>query len=93
MPGGDRLSDLERAVHDQLDRWGLIGTAEGQAAVDIARRLSRTADLRPAAAAELHGQLRAQLVDLRKLAPPEEADDKVSKLAGDVARLRAVPDS
>lgn len=84
------LSDLERAVHDQLTAWGLIATAEGAAAVDLAHRLAHTEDLRPAAAAELHAQLRAQLVDLRKLAPPEESDDEVSRLQGDVAQLRAV---
>jgi hypothetical protein len=89
MDAEDR-SDLERAVCDQLTAWGLITTAEGAAAVDLAHRLAHTEDLRPAAAAELHAQLRAQLVDLRKLAPPEEADDEVSKLKGDVAQLRAV---
>lgn len=86
-------SDLERSVRDQLAVWGLDGTAEGAAALDIAHRLANTEELRPAAAAMLHAQLRSQLVDLRKLAPPAEADDRVAELAGDVARLRAVPDS
>lgn len=85
------LSDLERAVHDQLTTWGLITTAEGAAAVDLAHRLAHTEDLRPAAAAELHAQLRAQLVDLRKLAPPADEQDGVSELRDAYKGLRAVP--
>ena len=84
------VSDLERAVRDQLAGWGLLDTAEGAATMDLAHRLVHTEDLRPAAAAMLHAQLRTQLVDLRKLAPPAESDDEVSKLQGDVAHLRAV---
>ena len=84
------LSDLEQRVRDQLTGWGLLDTAEGAAAMDIAHRLGHTEDLRPAAAAMLHQQLRTQLVDLRRLAPPVENDDEVSKLQGDVAQLRAV---
>lgn len=85
-------SDLERAVRDQLTAWDLLDAPEGRAALDIADRLAHTEDLRPAAAAMLHAQLRALLADLRKLAPPVEVDDEVAKLAGEVAQLRAVPD-
>lgn len=86
------LSDLERSVHDQLTAWGMIDAPEGQAALDIADRLANTEDLRPAAAAMLHAQLRALLADLRKLAPPAEVDDAVSGMRDEVGKLRAVPD-
>jgi hypothetical protein len=91
MSADDQLSDLERAVRDQLTAWDLLETAEGAAAVDLAYRLSHTEDLRPAAAAELHGQLRAQLVDLRKLAPPADEQDGVSELQAQYNGLKAVP--
>lgn len=84
------LSDLERAVRDQLTGWGLLDTAEGAATMDIAQRLARTEDLRPAAAAMLHAQLRTQLVDLRKLAPPADEKDGVADLQNEYIGLRAV---
>ncbi|HEY9375277.1 hypothetical protein [Streptomyces sp.] len=84
------LSDLERAVRDQLAAWGLLGTAEGAATMDIVHRLAHTEDLRPAAAAMLHAQLRTQLVDLRKLAPPADEKDGVSDLQNAYIGLRAV---
>jgi hypothetical protein len=87
----DDRSDLERAVTDQLGAWGLSGTPEGQAAVDLAWRLAHTEDLRPAAAAMLHAQLRALLVDLRKLAPPAETADAVTGLQAAYEGLRVVP--
>ena len=83
-------SDLERAVRDQLTAWGLAGTAEGAAVLDIAHRLAHTEDLRPAAAAMLHAQLRTQLVDLRKLAPPADEKDGVSDLQDAYQGLRVV---
>lgn len=90
MSADDHRSALERAVRDQLDRWGLAATAEGAAAQDIAARLAHTEDLRPAAAAMLHAQLRGLLVDLRRLAPPEEADDEVAGMRDAYQGLRAV---
>lgn len=81
--------DLESAVRDQLTGWGLIDSAEGAAALDIARRLSAE-DLRPAAAAMLHAQLRTQLVDLRKLAPEVEVADGVAELQGEYEGLKVV---
>lgn len=86
----DDPSDLERAVRTQLTGWDLLGTAEGQAAMDIAYRLAHTEDLRPAAAAELHAQLRMQLSDLRKLAPEAETSDEIDEVAAQrEARRRA----
>ena len=84
------LSDLERAVRDQLAGWGLLDTAEGAATMDIAHRLAHTEDLRPAAAAMLHAQLRTQLADLRKLAPPADEKDGVADLQNAYEGLRAV---
>lgn len=84
------MSDLEQAVRTQLAKWGLDGTAEAAAALDIADRLANTEDLRPAAAAMLHAQLRSQLADLRKLAPPEESADGVAALQDEYNGLRAV---
>lgn len=81
--------DLETAVRDQLARWCLDGSAEGAAALDLARRLAAE-DLRPAAAAMLHAQLRTQLVDLRKLAPEEDEQDGVADLQGEFDGLRVV---
>jgi hypothetical protein len=73
-------SDLQRSITEQLDAWGLRHSPEGQAALDIAHRLAHTEDLRPAAAAALHAQLRALLVDLRTLAPEEETSDEIDEL-------------
>lgn len=84
------LSDLERAVRDQLDAWGLTGSPEGAAVQDIALRLGHTEDLRPAAAAMLHAQLRTLMTDLRKLAPPAEEADEVASLKSQYDGLRAV---
>lgn len=90
--GGITVSDLGTVLQDQLDAWGLTASPEGQAALDIADRLATTEDLRPAAAAMLHAQLRALLVDLRKLAPPAKASDDVAGLQDEYEGLRAVPD-
>lgn len=73
----DALSDR---VKGQLERWGLLESAEGAAALDIARRLGRR-DLSPTGAAMLHGQLNKVLADLRKLAPPDDVQDDVDELA------------
>lgn len=80
---GAIVSDLEQAVCAQLERWGLAGSALGAQAVDLARRLSprRPADLRPAAAAMLHAQLRAVLADLAKLAPADQTADGIDDLS------------
>jgi hypothetical protein len=83
-------SDLERAVRDQLTAWHLLDSPEGRAVLDIAHRLAHTEDLRPAAAAMLHAQLRALVADLRKLAPPVEAADEVADLRAQYEGLRAV---
>lgn len=48
-------------------------------ALDLARRLD-AADVRPAAASMLHAQLRATLLDLRKLAPPAAEEDGLDEL-------------
>ncbi len=77
-------------MREQLQEWGLLTSAEGAAALDIAHRLANTEDLRPAAAAMLHAQLRTFLADLRKLAPPAEADDEVADLQSQYEGLKAV---
>lgn len=70
---------LEQDVRAQLDEWSLTESALGAAALDIAQRLD-VGDIRPAAAAMLHGQLRGYLADLRKLAPEAESSDEVDDL-------------
>jgi hypothetical protein len=85
------VSDLTRVLERQLAAWQLTESPEGQAALDIADRLTETEDLRPAAAAMLHAQLRALLVDLRKLASPEAANDDVADLQDEFGKLRVVP--
>jgi hypothetical protein len=81
--------DLVTAVRDQLDRWKLLDSAEGVAALDIARRISAQSAQSMTVSA-LHGQLRAHLSDLRKLAPEEEAADGVADLQSQYEGLRAV---
>lgn len=70
---------LNDAVLAQLEAWKLAGTALGASALDIADRLAED-DLRPAAAAMLHGQLRGYLADLAKLAPEEQTSDDVDEV-------------
>ena len=55
-------------------------------AVSVTDSLARAVP-RPA---ELHAQLRAQLVDLRKLAPPADEKDGVSELQDAYQGLKAV---
>jgi hypothetical protein len=83
------VDELEQVTRTTLAGWGLTDAPEGAAALDIARRLGAD-DLRPAAAAMLHAQLRALLADLRKLAPEEPAADGVSDLQGEYEGLRVV---
>ncbi|MBD2900767.1 hypothetical protein amrb99_97760 [Actinomadura sp. RB99] len=80
---------LVRAVTDQLAEWGLDHAPEGAAALDLARRIGRPKTTAPAAAM-LHGQLRALLSDLRKLAPPKVEKDGVAELQAEYQGLRIV---
>lgn len=73
------MSDLEAAVRDDLDRWGLTNTSLAAAALDVVERLTDP-ELRPAAAAMLHQRLDGYLADLRKLAPSEVAHDDVDEV-------------
>lgn len=70
---------LEQKVRAELDGWGLADSALGAAALDLARRLGKR-DLKPAAAAMLHGQLRGYLHELRSLAPEEVSDDGIDEV-------------
>lgn len=72
------MSDLLESIRSQLAEWDLLGSAEGQTALDIASRL--TDDTRPAAAAMLHGQLRGILAQLRVLAPEPESHDEIDEV-------------
>lgn len=83
------ISPLRQSVRDQLTEWGLQRSPEGAQALDIAGRLEAE-DLRPAAAAMLHAQLRAIVADLRKLAPEKPAEDDVADLQNAYQGLRAV---
>ena len=88
----DDHSKLETSLRGQLDTWDLVDSPEGRQALDIAHRLHATEDLRPAAAAMLHAQLRALMTDLRGLAPDEAPSDGVSDLQDEYEGLKAVPD-
>lgn len=81
--------DLGRTVAAQLERWGLADAPEAAAALDIAARLAED-ELRPAAAAMLHAQLRGYMAALRELAPLEVPEDGVSDLQQEYAGLRVV---
>lgn len=83
------ISALRSSVQDQLTEWGLERSPEGAAALGIVGRLE-VEDLRPAAAAMLHAQLRAIVADLRKLAPEKPAEDDVADLQRDFQGLKAV---
>jgi hypothetical protein len=80
-------SDLVARVRAQLAEWGLEESAEAAAALDIARRLTAP-NLAASPAALLHAQLRSQLVDLRKLAPPAVVNDEVSDLRAEREKRR-----
>ncbi|MCW2767916.1 MAG: hypothetical protein JWO11_3875 [Nocardioides sp.] len=63
---------LVAAVRADLKRWAIPAeSAMAASALDLAERLSAD-DIRPAAAAMLHAQLRATLAELGKVAVPEE---------------------
>lgn len=66
---------LVQAVRADLARWGIrADSIFAAAALDLAARLDAV-DVRPAAAAQLHGQLRETAVQLVKLAPAEQTPD------------------
>lgn len=73
------MGAIEDAVRADLDRWGLAGTGLAASALDLARRLDRP-KVAPTPASMLHSQLRATLLDLRKLAPTEKTNDKVDEV-------------
>lgn len=83
------MSDLEEHVRTQLAEWGLADTALGASALDIAERLADE-ELRPAAAAMLHGQLRGYLADLAKLAPEAETSDGIDDLTRQREKRRGI---
>lgn len=62
---------LVAAVHADLKRWGVEGTALAACALDLARRLEEPG-VRPAAASMLHKELRCALTELQGLAEPQE---------------------
>lgn len=69
------------AVRADLRRWGITeDSGMAATALDLAERLS-VPDVRPAAAAMLHAQLRSTLLELAKLATPEAKEgDPVDEL-------------
>ena len=73
---------MEAAVLADMERWGekLAGTSLAAGVLDMARRLDTTTDLRPTAASLLHAQLRASVLELEKLAPPQVVTDSVDEL-------------
>lgn len=71
--------DLATRTLAQLEEWGLAETALGESAMDLAKRLDEPG-VRPAAAAMLHAQFRPVLLELMKLAPEPEANDKIDEL-------------
>lgn len=68
----DGDNQLLEAVRADLRRWAIpADSAMAASALDLAERLGAV-DIRPAAAAMLHAQLRATLAELAKVASPEE---------------------
>lgn len=79
-PRSRALKGLVAAVQADLKRWGIAeDTALAASALDLATRLGESG-IRPAAASMLHAQLRATLVELGKLAKPDEAGDALDEL-------------
>lgn len=77
----DPEGGLVAAVRADLARWSIPSeSALAASALDLAVRLS-VPDIRPAAAAMLHAQLRATLGELAKVAVPEQkAADPVDQV-------------
>lgn len=66
-------------LRDLAEMGALAESGLAATALNLARRLD-AADVRPAAASMLAAQLRATLLDLRKLAPPAVEEDGVDEL-------------
>lgn len=81
------MGSLSAALLARIEAWGLDGEPEAAAALDLAERLE-VEGLRPAAAAMLHGQLRAVLKDLREMAPEADSADDIDALK---AKLKLLP--
>ncbi|WP_405149454.1 hypothetical protein OG589_14585 [Sphaerisporangium sp. NBC_01403] len=77
----DTETSLVAAVRADLNRWSIpADSAMAASALDLAERLG-VDDIRPAAAAMLHAQLRATLGELAKVATLEEkAGDPVDEI-------------
>lgn len=73
-------SPIVTALLKDFERWGpeLAGTALAVSALDMARALDDP-ETKPTPRSMLHAQLRLTLVELEKLAPEEENEDKVSE--------------
>lgn len=75
-----RDQGLVAAVRADLERWQVEGTGLAACALDLAQRLAEPG-VRPAAAAMLHKELRAALVELAaQAAPQEQPGDPVDEL-------------
>lgn len=72
---------LKEAVQRDLDRMPeqVRDSALAATALDLADRLGAK-DVRPAAASMLHAQLRATLLELARLAPPQAEEDGIDEL-------------
>lgn len=77
---------MESAVLADMERWGprLAKTALAAGALDLARRLD-VSDMNPTPASLLHAQLRASVLELDKLAPPQAEVDEIDEINGDRA--------
>lgn len=73
-------SVIEDAVADDVERWGLTGTALAASALDLARALDDQS-VKATPRSMLHAQLRMVLVELAKLAPDAEDADGIDELA------------
>lgn len=80
---------MESAVLADMERWGpkMARTTLAVGALDMAQRLDE-GGMRPTAASLLHAQLRASVLELEKLAPPQADVDDVDELKGRRARRR-----
>lgn len=72
---------MEAAVLADMERWGpqLAKTTLAAGALDLARRLD-VGDMNPTPASLLHAQLRASVLELDKLAPPQAEVDEIDEI-------------
>lgn len=81
METTDEPGPMEAAVLADMERWGpeLAQSTLAVGALDMAQRLD-VGGMNPTPASLLHAQLRASVLELNKLAPPQAEVDEIDEL-------------